>query len=220
MSTETDDEPGTPEQEPIDAPDGQEPDLGVSDPPPEAVAELAIACVDYVERALGVTLDFTDETLPVLDHYLITARGDLAARPEVARVLARTVGAYFGEVLRHEFGGFWRIPLAENVHDWQWCSRAVFLALNPIGVAFDALYGGDGHDGPGSRLRVLAEDRGLVDARLAAMPPVPEAEYYRLTTRIEVIEVATIALRARMAETGYDGIEFDEGDYAGEEGRL
>jgi hypothetical protein len=183
---------------------------------PETVQELAMVCVDYVERALGITLDFTEETLPILDHYATVVRSEVTARPEVGSVIARAAGAYFGEVLRGKFGGFWRLP-SDNVVDWSWCARAFFLAVNPIGCAYDALHGADTHDGPSSRLRVLAEDRGAVDARLASIPPVPEDEYFRFTTRIEVIEVAAVTLRARMSETGYDGIEFDEGDYAAEE---
>lgn len=186
------------------------------EPAPDVARELAVLCVDYVERALGIALDFSDETLPILDHYAGIARRESAHRPEVGSVVARSMGAYFGEVLRRKFGGFWRIP-SENVIDWQWCARSVFLAVNPIGVAFDALHGGEAHDGPSSRLRVLPENRVVLETRLAAMPPVPEDEYYRFTTRLDVIEVAVISLRAHMAETGYEGIEFDEGDYAGEE---
>lgn len=183
---------------------------------PDTVRELAVVCVDYVERALGITLDFSDETLPILDHYASVVRAEITGRPEVGSVLARAVGAYFGEVLRRKFGGFWRLP-SDNVVDWLWCARTIFVAVNPVGCAYDALYGSDTHAGPSSRLRVLPEDRGAVDARLAAMPPVPEDEYFRFTTRIEAIEVAAITLRARMAETGYEGIEFDEDDYAAEE---
>src|SRR5690606_9263563 len=42
--------------------------------PPEAIEELVVNCLDYVRRASGVELDFTPETLSVLDHYAATAR--------------------------------------------------------------------------------------------------------------------------------------------------
>ena len=50
----------------------------VDAPPPEQIADLARACVDYVKRALHVELDFSAETLPMLDHYLMT-RGAICA---------------------------------------------------------------------------------------------------------------------------------------------
>jgi hypothetical protein len=34
------------------------------------VGDLAESCVRFVHEALGLTLDYTAETLPVLDHYL------------------------------------------------------------------------------------------------------------------------------------------------------
>src|SRR5687767_15165113 len=37
---------------------------------PPAIQDLADACIRYVERAVGVRLDYTLETLPLLDHYL------------------------------------------------------------------------------------------------------------------------------------------------------
>jgi len=39
-------------------------------PPPGAVHELAERAVDFVRRSLGLVLDYTPETLPLLDHYL------------------------------------------------------------------------------------------------------------------------------------------------------
>ena len=46
--------------------------------PPPAVEEWTLTCLEYVRRALGVSLDFTPETLSLLDHY---AGLDLEAVP-------------------------------------------------------------------------------------------------------------------------------------------
>src|ERR1044071_2601851 len=102
--------------------------------PPEPVAELVTACLDYVRRALKFELDFTSDTLPVLDHYAATVRASRRERPELTPLVARARGAYCGEVVRAWIPGFWRVPSA-NVHDWQLCSRVCFLWWNPIGVA-------------------------------------------------------------------------------------
>lgn len=183
------------------------------DPPPEPILEASTACLNYVLRATGVTLDFSPETLSVLDHYIELARADMENRPELVPLITRAVGAYFGEVVRIVVPSFWRLPSA-NVVDWQLCSSSVFFAFNPIGAAYDALYRSVEHDGPRSLFRVAPEDKDLLSARLAAMPKVPEDEYYLLTTRLEVIEAVVEALRARQEEKGYGETEFTEEDYS------
>jgi hypothetical protein len=181
--------------------------------PPDPIPEYVNACLDYVRRALGFELDFSPETLGVLDHYVGTVRGTLSDRPELAPLVARATGAYFGEVVRGVIPGFWRIPSA-SVHDFQLCSRVAFLWVNPVGVAYDALFSGTDHDGPRSLLRSAPEDREFLERRLATLPPVPEQEYYLFTTRLEVLEVANEALGARLEEQGYGGAELTEDDYA------
>jgi hypothetical protein len=176
------------------------------------IEELTIACLDYVRRATGVALDFRPETLGLLDHYATTARDEIAKNPTLASIVAPALGAYFGEVVRAHFGGFWRIP-SQNQKDWTLCGRHAFLSVNPIGVAYDAIYGGTEHDGPRSTLRVAPEDREYLDRRLATLPEVPEDEFYLFTTRFEVLEVATEALAAKMEEEGYGGTEYSAADY-------
>jgi hypothetical protein len=180
--------------------------------PPDPVPEYATACLDYVRRALGFELDFTAETLPVLDHYLAGVRAEVLERPEIGGLVARAAGAYFGEVVRTVVPGFWRIP-SPNVHDWQLCARLAFLWVNPIGIAFDAVYRSSEHEGPRSILRCAPEDREYLERRLATVPPVPEDQYYLLTTRLEVLEVANEALHARLEEQGYGETELGEEDY-------
>jgi hypothetical protein len=85
-----------------------------------------------------------------------------------------------------------------------------------MGVAYDALYAEAEHDGPRSMLRCAPEDREFLERRLAALPPVPADQYHLLTTRFEAVEVANEALRARLDERGYEGMEFSEADYAHE----
>ncbi|HEV8247232.1 MAG TPA: hypothetical protein VGP93_15750 [Polyangiaceae bacterium] len=185
------------------------------DPVPEPIAELVRACLDYVKRSLGTELDFTPETLPLLDHYLSEARAGVTAKPELAELTAHAAGAYFGEVLRRQMRGFWRTPSA-SLHDFQVCSSVAFVAINPFGVAYDALFGTTDHGGPRSNLRLAAEDHGYVAARLATVPELPEDQFYLLTTRIEVIEITVEALRARLEEEGYSEMEYTPEDYEAE----
>ncbi len=181
--------------------------------PPDPIPEYASACLEYVRRALGFELDFTAETLPVLDHYVSTVRATLGERPEIPALVARAAGAYFGEVVRTVIPGFWRVP-SPNVHDWQLCSRVAFLWVNPVGIAYDAIHGSNEHDGPRSMLRCSPEDRPFLERRLETLPPVPEEQYFLFTTRLEVLEVANEALHARLEEQGYGETELSEDDYA------
>ena len=181
-------------------------------PPPEPIPDYVTACLEYVRRALKVDLDFTPETLPLLDHYATLSRVTIAEKPELAPLIARAAGCYFGEMVRGRLGGFWRVPTI-NVHDWSICSDSVFLWFNPIGAAYDALYAGNEHDGPRSMLRVSPEDNEILAQRLAALPPVPEDEFYSFSTRFEALEVAVETLHAKLLDSGYEGAEFGPEDY-------
>jgi hypothetical protein len=182
---------------------------------PEPIGELVRACLDYVKRSLGTELDFTPETLPLLDHYLGEVREELSAKPQLAELTAHAAGAYLGEVLRRQMRGFWRAPSA-SLHDYQICSSVAFVSINPFGVAYDALYASTDHGGPRSNMRLAPEDHQYIAARLATVPEVPEDQFYLLTTRLEAIEITVEALRARLEEEGYSEIEYTPEDYEAE----
>ena len=90
------------------------------------------------------------------------------------------------------------------------------MAVNPVGVGFDAVVGSEEHEGPRSVLRVAPEDRDLVNARLAALPPVDENEYFSVCMRLEVLEIVMDALRGEAIRRGYEEQEFSAEDYDAE----
>lgn len=180
-------------------------------PPPDEIAELCAACFRYVTSAVGIAPDFKLETLPLVEHYLAGAREALRDRPEAEDLVARAVGAYFGEVVRRYVRAFWRLP-TPDAHDWELCGAEAFLAFNPVGVAWDALYVSSEHGGPSSELRLAREDRDPVDARLGALA-VTEEEYFRLGTRLEIVQIAADELRRQMEAGGQADVLFDETDY-------
>jgi len=186
---------------------------GEAPPDSDDLGELAQACERYVERAVGIQLDSTPDTLPVLDHYVRLARASVDERPELLPVVARVVAAYFGHLICSQLGFFWRRP-SPDVHTWQLCGGTAMLAINPVGVAYDALHVSAEHDGPSSQLRVGREERAAVDRRLHALPPVAEEDYFTLSTRWEVLEVAIEALRGEMLREGLSDVRFELDDYA------
>jgi hypothetical protein len=184
----------------------------VGAPPPEAVADLAGACVRFVEKAFGVRLDYTPETLPVLDHYLEQARSAAAEKPEALPLLVQTAGAYFGEVIRRKHPSWWRMP-GDDPARWRLELESVYLAFHPMLFIRDALrqapeagkkdelLAGEGDE---ATLVLDEEDRRAISARLADLPAVSEQEYYATSTRLEVIDIAVDAIRARRLANGED----------------
>jgi hypothetical protein len=179
---------------------------------PEFISELSQSCRQFVHTSLGIVLDGSPETLPLLDHYLASARQEIRSRPEALPLLAQAIGAYFGGVIAAQIDGFWRVRGADYFH-WLVCARPVFLAINPVGAAYDALTGSQDHDGPSSELYLAREDQAVVLPRLAALPEMSEEDYYRLSTRFETLEIAVAALREAMYEGGQGDVSFEPADY-------
>jgi hypothetical protein len=163
------------------------------EPPPIAVAELAASCTRFVFAKYKVPLDFTPDTLSVLDHYIKEARADLKARPEGQALIEAAAGAYFGEVVRGAFASTWRVD--ESHSEWRLLMSEVYLAFNPLGMAREALTLA-GAPGWHAHLEMHVAEQGQVARRLASLPEVDDEEYYALTTRFDVIELAVEALRA------------------------
>jgi hypothetical protein len=189
-----------------------EPESSGAEVAPEEIAELAASCIDYVRTSVGVELDLTLDTLSVLDHYVVAVRADVAVRPELQELLTRAVGAYFGEVIRRTYGGFWRMPSAD-VHEWRLCQRQVFLAFNPLGMAFDALKGVGEHRGPSSAFALLPDEREIIWQRLQSVPPVADDEFFLLSTRAEALEIVIETLRELMRRRGIEETEYENVDY-------
>ncbi len=177
---------------------------------PPGIADLAAAACQYVERAVGVGVDFTPETLPIVDHYIALVRQEAQERPEVVALIARALGAYFGQIVVREFDGFWHVP-SDDEHRWLVCLRQVLLAFNPVGIAHEVLLQG-AQGGPPSEIVLAPEEREVVFARLESLPRVGEDEYFMLATRLEGLEIASVALSALRGE-GTADVEFEWEDY-------
>jgi hypothetical protein len=88
----------------------------------------------------------------------------------------------------------------------------VYLSFSPVQLIADAIFrkeedaaapplAAGAEESAGERLELEEEDRQVVADRLAELPPVSEQEFYAPSTRLEVIDIAVEAIRARrMAE--------------------
>jgi hypothetical protein len=154
---------------------------------PQEVARLSEECVRDVREELGFDLDYTVETLPVVDHYCRTAR-KRSRWPDGAEHIAETVGAYFGEVIRGRFkkGCRWHLG-AEGLHAWRLEFEHFFLCFNPLGAALELLLEGQAH-GWNADFVTLPEVSEDLENHLDNLPGVSEDDYYTLSVRYEVLE--------------------------------
>ncbi|HTJ84213.1 MAG TPA: hypothetical protein VL400_20980 [Polyangiaceae bacterium] len=186
-------------------------------PPPPQIAELAEACLRFVERVVGVKLDYTLETLPLLDHYLEHARLTIAQKKEGAEsleIVAQAAGAYFGEVVRRRYASWWR--LEPDAADHRIELHQVFLTLYPVAMMLEALtldpskpaqaLGTAGFD-------LDEEDRAAAAARLNELPEAPIEEFVAPSTRLEVLDIVLDAVRADHLRQGASSLELEPGDY-------
>lgn len=182
---------------------------------PEGVLELAASGARFVRAAVGVDVDLTSDTLPLLDHYAESARAEIQARPETVPLIAQATGVYFGQVLASELSGFWR-AMDSNPEQWVLCLQPVFLAINPIGVAYEVLFASDEHSGPSSEMLLAREDRSWIKDRLESLPQLSQQDYFRFSTRFDALQVVVAALKEQTHQAGSGDVSFELGDYLDE----
>ncbi len=183
-------------------------------PPPGPVAELVAACMRFVASKYKVPLDGEPDTLSLLDQYVRDAREAVRERPESIDLVAPAIGAYLGEVMRHEFGAEWSLP-SETGGDheaWRLCFTHVYLAFNPLGMAREALTMSEA-EGWNAHLTLDPGEADEIKQRLEAMPEVDEEEYYLPSTRYDVINAVVDTLRARAESSGTGSVRFAPEDY-------
>jgi len=175
---------------------------------PAQIREWAETCRGFVKEALGIELDFTPETLPLLDHYVRSKA--TPASEEVRQLLTPPLGAYFGEVVRRRLqteGVRWHAP-GEDFERYRLEFEAFFLHFNPLGVASEVLLEDDA-PGFGAHFQMLDETRPHVEAALESRASVSAEDYYTFTMRYETLElVADVLLR------------FEEHQHAGQPRRF
>jgi hypothetical protein len=177
---------------------------------PLKVRELAASCARFVHTKYGVPLDGTSDTLSLLDQYVKDARAEIAARPEALEVLAASIGAYLGEVVRRAYGATWFV--GGDYDGWRLDMTRVYLTFNPIGMAYEALTLSPA-EGWHAHLEVDDAYKEEIARRLEALPEVSEEEYALPSTRFDVIALTIEAVRARMVEDGTGDVTFGPEDY-------
>jgi len=170
---------------------------------PQRVREYADQAVAYVRRALGVTLEYDSDTLPLLDHYLRTVP---EGQPAAVQLVVATSGAYFGEVVRRRLGGRWETTGEDN--EW----RVVLptgLNFSPAGFVASAIAQAD-LDDLDTSLDAPPRMRPYVQQTLQRMGEVSIDDYYSLCGRLDTLEHVHEVLVAVAAQMMGDDEDDDD----------
>jgi hypothetical protein len=175
----------------------------MEDAVPARIREYAEQAVEYVRRALGVTLEYDSDTLPLLDHYL---RSVPEQQPATLQLVIATSGAYFGEVVRRRLGGRWDASGEEAT--W----RVVLptgLNFSPAGFVASAIAQSDLED-LDSEIDAPPRMRPYVQQALQRMGEVSVEDYYSLCGRLDTLEHLHEVLVAVAAQMIGNAAEPDE----------
>jgi hypothetical protein len=153
----------------------------MDEPVPARIREYADQAVAYVHKALGVTLEYDSDTLPLLDHYLRSVPADQIA---TLQLVIATAGSYFGEVVRRRLGGRWEASGEEN--QWRvWLPTGI--NFSPAGFVAAAIAQAD-LDDLDSEIDAPARMRPYLQQALARMGEVSVEDYYSLCGRLDTLE--------------------------------
>jgi len=155
-----------------------------------AVLDLTVACVTSVKNASGMELDLTQDTRPILDHYVELSD---SPREEIVSLMAPMSGAYFGELLVRQLGDGQWVTDPDDYTGWRLCFERCSLTFKPIGVALEVLLGQD-VPGWGAHLHSAPADQLRVEKALEVFGDVRDRDYYTFTMRFEAIEQAYLGL--------------------------
>ncbi|GAC1538353.1 MAG: hypothetical protein NVS3B10_02820 [Polyangiales bacterium] len=181
-------------------PEGESAPDEALEPPPGEVGELAEACVVFVERETKIRLDYSPETLPLVDHWLQQRRRDVGvSKDAVLALVAAPAGAYLGEVARRQHRLRWFAPPGDY-RRWRLELENVFLSLNPIGAAVEALLLSEA-EGWGAEFRMRRQDEPTVRAVLDELGELDVEEYYAPSNRLEGLEIVVDTLLRRQVVT-------------------
>ena len=167
---------------------------GSTAPAAVRVEEYATQAISYIHAALGVLLDYTGDTLPVVDHYLRNVPKD---RAEAIELVVATTGAYFGEVVRRSLGGQWNLEPASPT-DWR-LILPTGLSFVPAGLVAAAILQSDDLE-LDSSLDASPALWPHVEAALARMSQVTAEEYFSLCGRFDTLEHLHAVLTAILAQ--------------------
>jgi hypothetical protein len=175
---------------------------------------------EQLRRAVKVQVDDSRDALAFVDHYLGLVGNE--PRSEILGLVAASAGAWLGELVRREVGGFW-VGDGRDPRRLRLLLAPQFLWFAPVDVAWDVLVRGDEDREPDDPPLDTAfhlhpptpsdDDAAFVEARLAELPEVDAATYYTLTARFETLLLVLELLAWKRAHAQRPPRELGVADY-------
>jgi hypothetical protein len=173
-----------------------------------------------VLRATTLVLDGSVTSLAFVDHYLGLVRGE--SREPIVELVAASAGAYFGELVRREYGAIWA-GRADDPRGLRLLMTPHFLHFSPVSLAWAAILGRDPDDDDLDTAFHLDTRRGddpaapsdadFILEHLQSVAPIPEDQFYTLTARFETLGLILGLLSERRAMAGSDPHTYTLADY-------
>ena len=168
-------------------------ETGPIDEAPKGILEFAAQAVVYVERSVGIPPTYDSETLPLVDHYLRSAKGDGA---EAIELVATTVGAYFGEVVRRTLGGTWR-----DKGDVPELIMPGGVTITPIQISQAVILDAEGGKPiQGTFLSAPGQMQPHLESALERMDDLPRDQYFSLAGQYDILEHLKAVMLATAAK--------------------
>ncbi|MFO0659035.1 MAG: hypothetical protein U0165_04295 [Polyangiaceae bacterium] len=134
------------------------------------------------------------------------------AKPSAQALVAHSAAAYFGEVARRRFQAWWYAP-NDDPSTWELRFHDVYLAFSPLAIVYAAMITPSKNDKSFSAFQIDEADQEEVSSYLAALPEVPEDEFYLPSTRYDTLETIVELLRGLTQQRGHTDVFFDDDDY-------
>lgn len=159
---------------------------------PFFIQRLAEGCIEFVKQKYGILLDYTSETLSILDHYVIEAHNELKKLPTPKKtallsLLVPVIGAYWGETIRKNFDCRWVALSETNPEEWRIEFKYCFIYFNPAGMALEGLLQEDSI-GWNAHFEILPKYRESLEKRLDSLPQPTYEDYYRFSVRYDLLQ--------------------------------
>ncbi|MBN2344642.1 MAG: hypothetical protein JXX29_13330 [Deltaproteobacteria bacterium] len=165
---------------------------------PEEINQLVERCRAHVQKRFNIELDFTSDTLSVLDFFVeemvkeenngVCPPGGHPARMNMIHLFAPTFAAYFGAVLTNHFGGRFR-HVEKDVSEWRFEFETFLVRFNPVAVAANVIAKTE-VKGLDSILHSSAKLMPKLQERFDAAPDVLEDDFFSFCTFFESIQIA------------------------------
>ena len=161
----------------------------VSDGRGNPVREYCDMLVSAVREAVDYGLDYSIETLPVVDHYVSLIQKDSQTRDEVVILVASMAGVYFGEVLKRRFGAEWHLHDTSDPFTWELFFTSCPLAIRPVHISYEIITRRE-DSAIDSSLRTAPARQKILYDYFESLGQVTEDEFFSFSGRTEILMAA------------------------------